>query len=177
MSDCTPTTFTNLDNSLALSTWNVSNFKKVTISPGLLIDSKLNSTIPDLIMTEMKSYIFLSNYLALGVIAHEECIKHYPFAYIHFLLNNTKDHEPKWYFTLLTHFWPIFPFYIPWKHQEMRDFLVFSGSIKWEDRVVAIVNIPLNFNPGQFSILYLLKTQWNQRFSGSTKWKHWPEMG
>ena len=47
--------FKNLDNALALSTENVSNFKKVTISSGLLIDSKLNSTIPDLTMTEMKS--------------------------------------------------------------------------------------------------------------------------
>ena len=27
-----------------------------------------------------------------------------------------------------------------------------------------------------FSILYPLKTQENQRFSGGTKWKHWPEM-
>ena len=175
MSDCTTITFTNLDNSIAFSSGNVSNFKKVKISPGLLIDSKLNSTIPDLIMTEMKSYIFLSNYLALGVITHEECVN--PFSYIHFLLNNMKYHELKWHFILLTHFWPIFSFYIPWKHQEMRDFLVFSGSIKWEDRVVAIVNISLYFNPCQFSILYLLKTQWNQRFSGSTKWKHWPETG
>ena len=55
LSECTPITFTNLDNSLALSTWNVSDFNKVTIFPGLLIDSKLNSTIPGLIMTEMKS--------------------------------------------------------------------------------------------------------------------------
>ena len=45
----------NLDNSLPLPTRNVSNLKKVTISPGLLIDSKLNSTIPDLKLTEMKS--------------------------------------------------------------------------------------------------------------------------
>ena len=93
MSDCTTITFTNLDNSIAFSSGNVSNFKKVKISPGLLIDSKLNSTIPDLIMTEMKSYIFLSNYLALGVITHEECVN--LFSYIHFLLNNMKYHELK----------------------------------------------------------------------------------
>ena len=55
MSDCSPIRFKNLDNCLALSTENVSNLKKGTISPDLLIDSKLNSTIPDLTMTEMKS--------------------------------------------------------------------------------------------------------------------------
>ena len=32
-------------------------------------------------MTEMKSQVYFSNYLALGVITHEECIKHYPCAY------------------------------------------------------------------------------------------------
>ena len=109
-------------------------------------------------MAEMKSYIFFSNYLALGVITHEECIKQYPFAYIHFLLNNTEDHEQKWYFTLLTHFWQIFPLYITWKHKKTRDFLVFSGSIKWENQVLAIVNIPLKLNLCQFFILYSLKT-------------------
>ena len=71
----------------------------------------------------------------------------------------------------------IFSFYIPWKHQKTRDFMVFSGSIKWEDQVLTIVNIPFNFNPCQFSILYPLKKQWNLRLSVSTKWKHWPETG
>ena len=32
----------------------------------------------------------------------------------------------------LTHFWPMFPFYPPLKHQKTFDFLVFSGGIKWE---------------------------------------------
>ena len=32
----------------------------------------------------------------------------------------------------LTHFWPVFPFYNPRKHQETKGFLVFSGGIKWE---------------------------------------------
>ena len=27
----------------------------------------------------------------------------------------------------LTHFWLIFPFYTPWKHQKSKGFLVFSG--------------------------------------------------
>ena len=31
---------------------------------------------------------------------------------------------------------------------------MFSGSIKWENRALAIVNIPLKLNPWQFSILY-----------------------
>ena len=29
---------------------------------------------------------------------------------------------------LLTHIWPMFPFYTPWKHQKTCDFLVFSGG-------------------------------------------------
>ena len=41
---------------------------------------------------------------------------------------------------------------------------MFSGSIKWENRVLAIVNIPLKLNSCQFAILYPLKTQWNQVF-------------
>ena len=32
----------------------------------------------------------------------------------------------------LSYFWPMFPFYTPWKHQKTRGFTVFSGSIKWE---------------------------------------------
>ena len=32
----------------------------------------------------------------------------------------------------LTHFWPMFSFYTPWKHQKTSGFLVFSGGIKWE---------------------------------------------
>ena len=31
-----------------------------------------------------------------------------------------------------TYFWPIFPFYTPWKHEKTKIFLVFSGGIKWE---------------------------------------------
>ena len=33
---------------------------------------------------------------------------------------------------LLKHFWPMFPFYTPWKQQKTKDFLVFSGDVKWE---------------------------------------------
>ena len=32
----------------------------------------------------------------------------------------------------LTHFWPMFPFYTPWKQQKTKGFLVFSGGIKSE---------------------------------------------
>ena len=32
--------------------------------------------------------------------------------------------------TLLTHFWTMLPIYTPWKHQETRGFLVFSGGYK-----------------------------------------------
>ena len=32
----------------------------------------------------------------------------------------------------LTHFWSLFPFYTPWKHQKIFGFLVFSVGIKWE---------------------------------------------
>ena len=33
----------------------------------------------------------------------------------------------------LTYFWPMFPFYNPWKHQKTKGFLVFSASMKWEN--------------------------------------------
>ena len=33
---------------------------------------------------------------------------------------------------ILTYFWPMFPFYTPWKHQKILSFLVFSGGIKWD---------------------------------------------
>ena len=33
---------------------------------------------------------------------------------------------------LLTPFWPMFPFYTPWKHWKTKSLLVFSGGIKWE---------------------------------------------
>ena len=32
----------------------------------------------------------------------------------------------------LTRFWPVFPFYTPWKHQKTKGFLLFSGVTKWE---------------------------------------------
>lgn len=32
----------------------------------------------------------------------------------------------------LTHFWPMFLFYIPWKHQKILGFLVFLGVTIWE---------------------------------------------
>ena len=31
-----------------------------------------------------------------------------------------------------THFWPMFPFYNPWKQKKINDILVFSGGVKWE---------------------------------------------
>ena len=34
-----------------------------------------------------------------------------------------------------THFWLMFPFYLPWKHQKNFGFLVFAGGIKWEHRL------------------------------------------
>ena len=30
-------------------------------------------------------------------------------------------------------FWQVFPFYTPWKHLKTKGFLVFSGSLKWEN--------------------------------------------
>ena len=33
---------------------------------------------------------------------------------------------------ILTHFWPILPFYTPRKHQKTKDFLMFSGGIRWD---------------------------------------------
>ena len=33
---------------------------------------------------------------------------------------------------ILAHFWPMFQFCTPWKHQETFGFLVFAGGIKWE---------------------------------------------
>ena len=32
----------------------------------------------------------------------------------------------------LTHFYPMFPFYTPWKHYKTCGFLVLPGGIKWE---------------------------------------------
>ena len=37
-----------------------------------------------------------------------------------------------WNTTVLTLFWPMLPFYTPWKHQKTFGFLVFSRDIKWE---------------------------------------------
>ena len=35
-------------------------------------------------------------------------------------------------YNCLTLFWPMLPFYTPWKHQKTFGFLVFSRDIKWE---------------------------------------------
>ena len=35
------------------------------------------------------------------------------------------------YILLLTHFWPVFQFYTPWKHQKTKRFPLFTG-VKWE---------------------------------------------
>ena len=44
---------------------------------------------------------------------------------------------------------------------------MFSGGIKWEHWLLAVVNIPFKINPSvvNFPVLYLLKTQENQGFS------------
>ena len=72
-----------------------------------------------------------------------------------------------------------FPNCTLWRHQKTRYFLVLSGSIKWENWLLAIVNILFKLNPSvaNFPILYPPKTQENQRFSGSTQWEGWPETG
>ena len=47
---------------------------------------------------------------------------------LRFVLNDSvSDYE-----VLLIHFRPMFPFYILWKYQKTKGFLVFSGGIKWE---------------------------------------------
>ena len=33
---------------------------------------------------------------------------------------------------VLTHFWPVFPFYTPWKLQKTEGSLMFSRGTKWE---------------------------------------------
>ena len=45
-------------------------------------------------------------------------------------------------------------------------------------RNIAIIQhfTPVNLSLTNFSILYALKTQGKQRFSGCTRWEHWPKM-
>ena len=50
----------------------------------------------------------------------------------HVVQNNPHQHD------FLAHFWPMFPFYTPWKHQKTNDFLIFSDGIKWEDWPIVI---------------------------------------
>ena len=47
---------------------------------------------------------------------------------LRFVLNDSiSDYE-----VLLIHFRPMLPFYIPWKYQKTKGFLVFSVGIKWQ---------------------------------------------
>ena len=62
-----------------------------------------------------------------------------------------------------------------------RKFLVswrFQDVIKWEQWLLVVVNNSFKINPSldSFPILYPLKTQDNESFSGVTKQEHWPEM-
>ena len=45
-------------------------------------------------------------------------------------MNKIGDKEKKKKGVVLTHFFPMFPFYNPRKHQKIKGFLVFSGGIK-----------------------------------------------
>ena len=59
-------------------------------------------------------------------------------------------------FSDLTHFWSMFPFYTPWKHQKNKVLLVFSGAIKLE-------HWPVNLNaiimPSHFDWAYRLENK------------------
>ena len=58
----------------------------------------------------------------------------------------------------LFHFWPIFPFYTSWNRQETFGFLVFSGGIKWEQRLEMVQNHPLLV--GISFLIYCLNKEW-----------------
>ena len=32
----------------------------------------------------------------------------------------------------LAHFWQVFQFYTPWKHQKTKGYVLFLGGVKWE---------------------------------------------
>ena len=56
----------------------------------------------------------------------------------------------------LTHFWSMFPFDTPWRHQKTLGFLMFSGDIKWEhqlekDKLWKFLEVPV--------FLYKLKSE------------------
>ena len=38
----------------------------------------------------------------------------------------------KYLLSRLTLFWPMFPFYTSWRHQNILGFLVFSDGVRWE---------------------------------------------
>ena len=69
----------------------------------------------------------------------------------------------------------MFSFYTTENTRNFR-FLVLQEGIKWEHWLLVTFNISFKFNITNFSILYLMKTQGKQRFSGGSKWEHWPEM-
>ena len=52
----------------------------------------------------------------------------YNLGFLTFLVGMRWKIRPK----LLIYFWQMFLFYTPWKHQETKGFLVFSGVIKLE---------------------------------------------
>ena len=58
----------------------------------------------------------------------------------------------------LFHFWPIFPFYTSWNRQETFGFLVFSGGIKWEQRLEMVQNHSLLV--GISFLIYCLNKEW-----------------
>ena len=41
----------------------------------------------------------------------------------------------------------MFPFYTPWKYEKTPCLLFFSGVLKWEYWLLAVVNIPFKINP------------------------------
>ena len=65
------------------------------------------------------------------------------------------------HYILLTYFWPMFPFYTPWKHQKTSGLLVFSGGLKWEYGLLAVINIPLKIT--LLWSIFLFYTPWKHK--------------
>ena len=67
----------------------------------------------------------------------------------------------------LTHFWPIFPFYSPWKHQKF----CFSGGIKWKHKP------EMNYCKQWLNIKYFVITspRDNQKFVFLKNFTQFPE--
>ena len=75
-----------------------------------------------------------------------------------------------------------YPISVQWSHfiqleiPETSGFWCFQRGIKWEHWLLATFNISFKFNITNFSVLYLMKIQGKERFSGGSKWEDWPEM-